>query len=136
MGFGEPLVNSSKEMKRLMRRRFVPSHYHRDVHNKVQRLTQGNKSVDEYYKEMEVSLIRTNLNEDREATMTQFLHRLNSDIRDVVKLQHYVEISSESFSDSTPPSDEEKYAEEKGVEGASFIVQRLLGSQAKDLDES
>ena len=51
-------------MKRLMRRRHVPFHYHRDLHNKLQRLTQGNKSIDEYYKEMEVSLIRVNPNED------------------------------------------------------------------------
>ena len=57
-------MNSWEEMKRLMRRRFVSSHYHRDLHNKLQRLTQGNKNVDEYYKEMEVSLIRANLSED------------------------------------------------------------------------
>ncbi|XP_061337074.1 uncharacterized protein LOC133284106, partial [Gastrolobium bilobum] len=90
--YEEPLVDSWVEMKRLMRRRFVPSHYHRDLHNKLQRLTQGNKSVDEYYKEMEVSLIRANVSEEREATMARFLHGLNSDIRDVVELQNYVEL--------------------------------------------
>ena len=79
-------------MKRLMRRRFVPSHYLRDLHNKLQRLTQGNKSVDEYDKEMKVALIRANINEDREGTLAQFLHRLNSDIRDVVELYNYVEL--------------------------------------------
>ena len=77
-------MDSWEEMKRLMRRRFVPSHYQRDLHNKLQRLTQGSRSVDEYYKEMEVSMIRANVMEDREATMARFLHGLNSDIRDVV----------------------------------------------------
>jgi len=75
-----------------MRRRFVPSHFHRDLHNKLQRLIQGSKSVDEYHKEMEVTLIRANINEEWEATMARFLHGLNSDIRDVVELQNYVKL--------------------------------------------
>ena len=41
-------------MKDRMRHRFVPEHYKRDMYNKLQRLTQGTKSVDEYYKEMEL----------------------------------------------------------------------------------
>jgi len=36
--YGDPLVNTWEEIKRLMRRRFVPSHFHRDLHNKLQRL--------------------------------------------------------------------------------------------------
>ena len=43
-------VETWDEMKKIMRRRFVPSYYHRELHNKLQRLTQGSKSVDEYYK--------------------------------------------------------------------------------------
>ena len=62
--YEEPLVDSWEEMKRLMRRRFFPSHYQRDLHNKLQRLTQDSRSVDEYYKEMEVSMIRANVMED------------------------------------------------------------------------
>lgn len=61
-------MNGWEKMKR-----FVPSHYHRDLHNKLQRLTQGNKSVDEYYKEMEVSLIGANMSKEREAIMAHFL---------------------------------------------------------------
>jgi len=37
-------------------------------------------------------LIKVILNEDREATMTRFLHRLNSDMRNVVELHNYVEL--------------------------------------------
>ena len=48
--------------------------------------------MDEYYKEMEVALIRANIVEDREATMARFLHGLNRDIGDIVELQHYVEL--------------------------------------------
>jgi hypothetical protein len=59
-------------MKDLMRHRFVPEHYKRDMYNKLQQLTQGTKSVDEYYKEMELLMIRTGTREDIEATMSRF----------------------------------------------------------------
>jgi hypothetical protein len=50
---------SWRGMKELMQHRFVPEHYKRDMYNKLQQLTQGTKSVDEYYKEMELLMIRT-----------------------------------------------------------------------------
>jgi hypothetical protein len=89
----EPPVDTWEEMKMLMRRRFVPNHYYRGLYQKLQRLTQGSKSVDEYYKEMEVAMIRANVEEDREATMARFLHGLNREIADIVELQHYVELT-------------------------------------------
>ncbi|XP_019431653.1 PREDICTED: uncharacterized protein LOC109338795 [Lupinus angustifolius] len=89
---GAEPVDSWDEMKIVMRKRFVPASYQRDIHNKLQRLTQGNKSVDEYYKEMELALLRSNFHEDREATMARFLHGLNQEIQDVVELQPYVEL--------------------------------------------
>ena len=85
-------VDTWEEMKSLMRRRFVPSWYHRELHNKLQRLTQGSRSVDEYYKEMEVAMIRANVIEDREATMSRFLHGLNREIGDIVELHNYEEL--------------------------------------------
>jgi hypothetical protein len=33
--------------------------------------------------------VRGNVEEDREATMTRFLHGLNCEIADVVEMQHY-----------------------------------------------
>lgn len=89
----EPPVDTWEEMKMLMRKRFVPNHYYRGLYQKLQRLTQGSKSVDEYYKEMEVAMIRANVEEDREATMARFLHGLNREIADIVEMQHYVELT-------------------------------------------
>ena len=89
----EPPVDTWEEMKMLMRKRFVPSHYYRGLYQKLQRLNQGSKSVEEYYKEMEVAMIRANVEEDREATMARFLHGLNREIADIVEMQHYVELT-------------------------------------------
>ena len=58
-----PLMNTWQDMKRVLIERFVSSYYGRDLHNKLQRLIQGNKSVDEYYKEMEISLIKAQIEE-------------------------------------------------------------------------
>jgi hypothetical protein len=55
-------------------------------------ITQGSKSVEEYQKELEVALIRANVNEDEEVTMSMFLNGLNRDITNVVELQSYVEL--------------------------------------------
>ena len=48
--------------------------------------------MDDYHKEMEIAMIRVNVEEDREATMARFLNMLNRDIANVVELQHYVEL--------------------------------------------
>ena len=47
------------DMKRIMREHFVPAYYTRQLHSRLRRLVQGRKSVDEYYKEMQVLMIRT-----------------------------------------------------------------------------
>ncbi|XP_031377624.1 uncharacterized protein LOC116193034, partial [Punica granatum] len=88
----EPPIDTWEEMKRVMRKRFVPSYYYRELYNKLQSLRQGNRSVEEYFKEMEVAMIRANVEEDREATMARFLTGLNREIQNAVELQHYVEL--------------------------------------------
>ena len=90
--YGERPIESWREMKQIMRRRFIPNHYYRELHQRLQTLTQGSMSVEEYHKEMEMLMIKANVEEDREATMARFLRGLNKNIADVVELQHYVEI--------------------------------------------
>ena len=81
-----------KEIKVVMRKRSIANHSYRDLHNKLQGLNQRSKSVDEYYKEMEIVMIWANVEEDRETTMARFLNGLNDDITNIVELQHYVEM--------------------------------------------
>ena len=45
-----PLINTWQDMKRGLRERFVMSYHGRDLHNKLQRLIEGNGSVYEYYR--------------------------------------------------------------------------------------
>ena len=75
-----------------MRKRFAPTYYYQELYNKLQNLRQGNRSVEEYYKEMEVAMARVNIEEDPDATMARFLAGLNREIKNVVELQHYVEL--------------------------------------------
>ena len=67
----EPEVDTWAEMRRVMRR-YVPTSYSRTVCLELQKLSQGNMSVEEYYKGMEMTLIRANIDEDNEATIVVF----------------------------------------------------------------
>ncbi|RDY08617.1 hypothetical protein CR513_07132, partial [Mucuna pruriens] len=72
-----------RDLKCLMRERFVPSSYIWDLHVKLQRLHQGPYSVEEYHKEVEMDLLRVQIKESEEATMTRFLHGLTREIQDI-----------------------------------------------------
>ena len=58
----------------------------RKVYNRLKYLYQGSKSVNKYFMEMEIAMIRTNVSEDRETTMARFLNGLNIDIANMIEL--------------------------------------------------
>jgi hypothetical protein len=68
----------------------MSSHYYRELYQKLQGLSQGIKNVDEYFKEMELAMIRANIEKDREATMTKFINELYHDMTHIMELYHYV----------------------------------------------
>jgi len=57
-------------MKRIIGKRYIPTSYHRELQLKLQKMTQRNRSVEEYLKEMELTMIRAGINEDNEATVS------------------------------------------------------------------
>ena len=63
---GERPITTWDEMKAVMKKRFVPRHYYRELYKKLQQLRQGGRSVEDYHREMEVAMIRANVEEDRE----------------------------------------------------------------------
>ena len=69
-----------------MRKRFIPKYFHRKLIQKLQVLRQGSRSVDDYYKEIEMIMTRADIEEDIETTMAYFLAGLNKEIADRVDL--------------------------------------------------
>ena len=74
-------ISTWDEMKTVMYARFVPEHYRQDLFNKLQQLKHDTKSIEEYYKEMEMTMLRADLKELEEQTLARFLSRLNYPIR-------------------------------------------------------
>ncbi|KAH0720213.1 hypothetical protein KY290_023060 [Solanum tuberosum] len=85
-----PPIATWAEMKRVMRKRFIPSYFQRDLQSCLQRLKQGSMSVDEYFKSMDMAMIQANCMEEEEATIARFLNGLNTEIANVVEIQQYV----------------------------------------------
>ncbi|KAF8099434.1 hypothetical protein N665_0244s0033 [Sinapis alba] len=86
---GEPQIASWFEMKTLMKKRFVPSHYGRDLHQRLRKLSLGSKSVEDYHQDLETLIMKAGVIEDAEATMARFQGGLNRDIQDRLELQEY-----------------------------------------------
>jgi hypothetical protein len=72
-------------LKWMMWARFVPSYYARDLINKLQQLKQGAKSVEEYYQELQIGMLRCNLEEGEDAAMARFFAGLNREIQDILE---------------------------------------------------
>lgn len=89
---GEPPITTCNQMKDVMRACFVPTHYSRDLFKKLQILNQGTKSVEDYYKEMEIAMTRANVMEDEDQTMVRFLHGLNHPIKKIADFQPYTNL--------------------------------------------
>lgn len=52
----ERSIDTQDEMKAIMMKKFIPSHYYWDLYQKLQSLTQNSTSIKNYYKDMEVAI--------------------------------------------------------------------------------
>ena len=67
-----------------MHNRFVPPSFKRDLRKKLQRLNHGDRSIEEYYQELQISMLCCDIIEDEEAAMARFYGGLRREIQDIV----------------------------------------------------
>jgi len=68
-----------------MRARFVPPHYRKELLLKLQRLQQGPRSVNEYFKDLETTLTKINMHDSEESKIARFVSGLRREIQDIVE---------------------------------------------------
>jgi hypothetical protein len=76
-------------LKVAMRERFVPPAYQCDLRKKLQRLDQGDMSVQDYYAELQKDMIRVGVHEESEDRIFHFYSRLCTEIQDIVDYKEY-----------------------------------------------
>jgi len=80
------VVVSWYALNECMHVRFVSPHYRKELLLKLQRLHQGPRTVDEYFKDLEVTLTKINMHENEEAKFFRFMSGLRREIQNVVEL--------------------------------------------------
>ena len=98
---GEPPITTWAQMKDVMRARFVPTYYNRDLFKKLQLLKKGTKSVEEYYKEMEIAMIRANVTEDDEGTFLEWTQSSHQEDRRLPTIIEPHRASASSYQSGT-----------------------------------
>ena len=84
-----PTVVSWYDLKACMRSRFVPPPYRKEDLLKFQRLHQGHRMVDAYFKDVETTLTRMNIHDNEESKIKRFVSCLRKEIKDLVELYEY-----------------------------------------------
>ena len=69
-----------EELKVAMRDRFVPPSYHRDLCKKLMRLEQGEKSIQDYYGELQKGLMHCSVVEGNKYSICRFYSGLMREI--------------------------------------------------------
>ena len=76
-------------MRTKLRARYIPSYYQRDVLKRFRKLTQGTKTVEEYFEEFEALRNKLETDKPEETMMSQFLEGLQDRIARMVERQQY-----------------------------------------------
>jgi hypothetical protein len=67
-------------LKTTIRQRFVPPSYQRDLRKKLQRLDQGDMSIQDCYVELQKSMIRMGVHEETDDKICRFYEGLRTEI--------------------------------------------------------
>ncbi|KAK1694867.1 hypothetical protein QYE76_011564 [Lolium multiflorum] len=91
-------------------------HYKTDLFNKLQKLKQGTKTVEEFFKEMELTMMRANIQESENQTIARFFNGLNYPIKRIVEFQQYsnmVELVHQASKAERQVNEDIKYSKSK-----------------------
>jgi len=56
-------ISTSEQLKVAMKEIFVPPYYKKEIFNTLHKLTQGDRNVEDYVQEMEVTLMKADVEE-------------------------------------------------------------------------
>jgi hypothetical protein len=76
-------------LKTAMRQRFIPPSYQRDLRKKLQRLDQGDMSLQDYYVELQKGMIHVGVHEETEDKIYYFYGALRTKIQDIIDYKEY-----------------------------------------------
>jgi len=71
-------VVSWDDLKDCMHAQFVPPHYRKKLLLKLQWLQQGPRTVDEYFKDLETTLTKINMDDSEESKIVRFVNDLRT----------------------------------------------------------
>jgi hypothetical protein len=69
--------------------KICPHSYQHDLHKKLQRLDQGDMSVQDYYAELQKGMIRAGVHEETEDKICHFYGGLRTEIQDIIDCKEY-----------------------------------------------
>uniref|UniRef100_A0A2N9GZ68 Retrotransposon gag domain-containing protein n=1 Tax=Fagus sylvatica TaxID=28930 RepID=A0A2N9GZ68_FAGSY len=144
-------VETWGELKALMRRRFVPSHYYRDLYQKLPKsYTEGLGVWRITIKEMEVAMIRANVEEDREhyVEIEDMVHmamkverqlKRKGTARRVMIMRDNGEVMTKSEDDSDGVLELVDTSDDDGVvypvTGESLVARHALNTHIKEFED-
>ena len=82
-------VDTWIEMKNLLKQKFLPVNYSRDLRSSFQDLKQGSKTVIEYSEEFLTMQARCGLNEDDDVLVDRYFHGLRIDIQHILTFKNF-----------------------------------------------
>ncbi|KAL1225402.1 hypothetical protein V5N11_009056 [Cardamine amara subsp. amara] len=86
-------ITTWADMRFAMRKRYVPAYYYRELQKKFRKLTQGSRSVEEYFDEFETLRNRLESEDSDETLMAQFIDGLHDRIARKVEKQTYHDLN-------------------------------------------
>ncbi|KAH6800862.1 hypothetical protein C2S52_001326 [Perilla frutescens var. hirtella] len=89
-----PPIDSWQEMKDVMRGRFIPVNYERELERRLSQICQGTRSIEEYHKELETAMNRVGKEETLIATINWYIEGMHPDIACEFELKDFTSIEA------------------------------------------